>query len=69
MLGKHKLPRIQRTSWHYQVLLGLKPSEQEHIYDCTTAKEDWDHSEDIYSGKGVHRLLSMMKSLMESKVG
>ena len=50
------------------IALGLKPSEQEHIYDCTMAKAAWDHLEEIYSGKGVHRLLSLMKSLMESKL-
>jgi len=50
------------------IALGLKPSEQEHIYECTTAKAAWDRLEEIYSGKGVHRLLSLMKSLMESKL-
>lgn len=48
--------------------LSLKPSEQEHIYHCTTAKTAWDQLEEIYSGSGMHRLLSLMKHLTHLKL-
>jgi hypothetical protein len=50
------------------IALGLKLSEQEHIYNCTTAKAAWDQLEEIYSGTGMHRLLSLMKRLTHSKL-
>ena len=50
------------------IVLRLKPLEQEYIYDCAMAKETWDHLTEIYLEKGVHQLLPLMKSLMESKL-
>ena len=46
------------------IALALKPSEQEHIYNCSMAKDAWNSLKEIYEGKGTHRFLSLLKSLM-----
>ena len=33
------------------IALSMKPSEQEHIHGCKTAKEAWEYLEEIYQGK------------------
>jgi hypothetical protein len=45
------------------IALGLKPSEQEHIYNCDTAKDAWNCLKELYEGKGTHRFLSLLKSI------
>jgi len=50
------------------IALAMKPSEQEHIHSCKTAKEAWDHLREVYQGKGMYRLLSLMKELSRSKL-
>ena len=50
------------------IALAMKSSEQEHIYSCKTAKEAWDHLKEVYQGKGMHRLLSLMRSLAWAKL-
>jgi gag-polypeptide of LTR copia-type len=48
--------------------LSLKPAEQEQIYDCQTAKEAWTHLQEVYKGKGMHRLLSLLKQLSTAQL-
>ena len=62
--------RKSDAEWHRKdqlalscIALGLKPSEQEHVYDCGTAKEAWNCLKEIYEGKGTHRFLSLLKSI------
>src|SRR5436305_6114214 len=50
------------------IALAMKPSEQEHIHNCKTAKEAWQHLEEVYHGKGMHRLVSLMKELAHAKL-
>jgi hypothetical protein len=50
------------------IALAMKASEQEHIHNCTTAEEAWDHLKEVYQGKGMHRLLSLMKNLAGAKL-
>jgi gag-polypeptide of LTR copia-type/Domain of unknown function (DUF4219) len=50
------------------IALAMKPSEQEHIHGCGTAKEAWEHLEEVYQGKGMHRLLSLMKELAHASL-
>jgi len=50
------------------IALALKPSEQENIYNCTTAKEAWDCLKGLYEGKGAHRFLSLLKSIGAAKL-
>lgn len=50
------------------IALSMKPSEQEHIHGCKTAKEAWEHLEEVYQGKGMHRLLSLMKELAHASL-
>jgi len=50
------------------IALALKPSEQEHIYSCTTAKTAWDCLKELYEGKGTHRFLSLLKSIARAKL-
>ena len=45
------------------IVLSLKPAEQEQVYDCQTAKEAWKHLQEVYKGKGMHRLFSLLKLL------
>jgi len=45
------------------IVLSLKPAEQDQVYDCQTAKEAWTHLQEVYKGKGMHRLLSLLKQL------
>jgi hypothetical protein len=37
------------------IALSLKPSEQEHIHGCATAKAAWDCLKGLYEGQGTHR--------------
>jgi len=50
------------------IALSIKPSEQEHIYNCSTAKEAWDCLKELYEGKGTHRFLSLLKSISMAKL-
>jgi len=50
------------------IALAIKPSEQENIYNCTTAKEAWDCLKELYEGKGTHRFLSLLKSIGTAKL-
>ncbi len=50
------------------IALALKPSEQEHIYNCITAKDAWNCLKEMYEGKGTHRFLSLLKSLSTAKL-
>src|SRR5271154_4037620 len=50
------------------IALALKPSEQENIYSCTTAKEAWNCLKELYEGKGTHRFLSLLKSISTAKL-
>ena len=50
------------------IALSIKPSEQEHIYNCSTAKEAWDCLKELYEGKGTHRFLSLLKSISTAKL-
>src|SRR5436190_4315269 len=50
------------------IALALKPSEQEHIYNCTTAKEAWNSLKEMYEGKGMHRFLSLLKTISAAKL-
>src|SRR5271154_3096951 len=50
------------------IALALKPSEQENIYSCTTAKEAWNCLKELYEGKGTHRFLSLLKSISAAKL-
>ena len=45
------------------IALSMKPSEQKYIHEYKTAKEVWEHLKEVYQGKGMHRLLSLMKEL------
>ena len=45
------------------IVLTLKPSEQENIYNCTTAKAAWNCLKGLYEGKGAHWFLSLLKSI------
>jgi len=63
------------AEWHKKdqlalscIALALKPSEQEHIYNCVTAKEAWNCLKGIYEGKGTHRFLSLLKSICTVKL-
>jgi hypothetical protein len=49
------------------IVLSLKPAEQEQVYDCQTAKEAWTHLQEVYKGKGMHRLLSLLKLLSNAQ--
>jgi hypothetical protein len=48
--------------------LAVKPSEQEHIYNCATAKDAWNCLKEMYEGKGTHRFLSLLKSMSTAKL-
>jgi gag-polypeptide of LTR copia-type/Zinc knuckle len=50
------------------IALSLKPSEQNNIYGCATAKEAWTVLKELYEGKGTHRFLSLLKSIGTSKL-
>ena len=50
------------------IALALKPSEQEHIYSCTTAKAAWNCLKELYEGKGTHRFFSLLKSIAGAKL-
>ena len=50
------------------IALSVKPSEQEHIYNCPTAKEAWDCLKELYEGKGTYRFLSLLKSISTAKL-
>jgi gag-polypeptide of LTR copia-type/Domain of unknown function (DUF4219)/Zinc knuckle len=50
------------------IALALKPSEQEHIYNCVTAKDAWNCLKQLYEGKGTHRFLSLLKSISTAKL-
>ena len=50
------------------IALAVKPSEQEHIYSCATAKEAWNCLKELYEGKGTHRFLSLLKSISTAKL-
>ena len=43
--------------------LSLTASQQQHILDCTTAKEAWDVLEKLYEGKGRNRKWLLMEQL------
>lgn len=45
------------------IALAIKPTEQEHIYECKTAKEAWKALKEVYEGRGTHRVLSLLKFL------
>jgi len=49
------------------IVLSLKPAEQDQVYDCQTAKEAWTHLQEVYKGKGMHRLLSLLKQLSSAQ--
>lgn len=58
------------AKWHKKdqlalsnIVLALKPAEQEQVHDCKTAKEAWDRLQEVYQAKGMHRLLSLLKDL------
>jgi hypothetical protein len=50
------------------IALAMKPSEQEHIHNCKTSLEAWNILKEVYQGKGIHQLLSLMKQLAEAKL-
>ena len=50
------------------IALALKPSEQENIYNCTTAKAAWNCLKGLYKGKGAHWFLSLLKSIRAAKL-
>ena len=50
------------------IALALKPSEQEHIYSCVTAKAAWNCLKELYEGKGTHRFLWLLKSIAGAKL-
>ena len=50
------------------IALAIKPSEQEHIHNCKTAKKAWHHLKEIYHEKEMHRLVSLMKELAHAKL-
>ena len=54
-------PGKAQTTWDTKdqlafsvIALRIKPSEQEHVYDCTTSKKAWDTLKEVYSGTGMH---------------
>ena len=49
------------------IALAVKSSEQGHIYRCTTAKEAWNALKELYEGQGMHRFLSLLKSISTAK--
>jgi hypothetical protein len=60
----HKKDQLALSS----IVLSLKPAEQEQVYDCQTAKEAWTHLQEVYKGKGMHRLLSLLKQLSTAQL-
>src|SRR5579862_9092423 len=50
------------------IALAVRPSEQEHIHDCGTAREVWDCLKELYEGKGLHRFLSLLKTISTAKL-
>src|SRR5579862_7486348 len=50
------------------IALAVKPSEQEHIYTCQTAREAWNCLKELYEGKGMHRFLSLLKTISTAKL-
>ena len=60
----HKKDQLALSS----IVLSLKPAEQEQVYDCQTAKEAWTHLREVYQGKGMHRLLSLLKQLSTAQL-
>src|SRR5436190_11577391 len=50
------------------IALAMKPSEQEHIHGCKTARKAWERLQEVYQGKGMHRLLSLMKELAHASL-
>ena len=50
------------------IALSIKPSEQEYIYNCNTAKEAWNCLKEIYEGQGTHRFMSLLKSMRTAKL-
>jgi len=74
--GGSKKEKRKDAKWHKKdqlalsnIALSVKPSEQEHIYNCATAKEAWDCLKDLYEGKGTHRFLSLLKSISTANLG
>ena len=70
-------PKVKRTDakWRRKdqlalsnIALAVKPSEQEHIYNCNTAREAWNCLKEMYEGKGTHRFLSLLKSISTAKL-
>ena len=74
--GTPEGPQTQRDAvWHKKdqlalssIVLSLKSAEQEQVYDCQTAKEAWTHLQEVYKGKGMHRLLSLLKQLSTAQL-
>ena len=50
------------------IALAVKPSEQQHLYNCGTAKDAWNCLKELYEGKGTHRFLSLLKSMSTAKL-
>jgi len=65
---EHKIWKKRDQLALSSIALSLKPSEQEQIYNCKTAKSAWEHLKEVYEGKGTHRVLSLLKSLSTSKL-
>ena len=70
-----KAKRMEAPKWRRKdqlalssIALALKPSEQEHIYSCTTAKAARDCLKELYEGKGTHRFLSLLRSIGAAKL-
>lgn len=50
------------------IALTLKPLEQEYIYRYTMTRDAWNSLKEIYEGKGIHRFLSLLKSISVAKL-
>ena len=50
------------------IALAVKPLEQGYIYNCQTAREAWNCLKELYKGKGMHRFLSLLKTISTAKL-
>jgi len=47
------------------IALGVSPTEQEHIIDCTTPKQAWDIFSKLYEGRGRNRKFMLLQELFQ----
>jgi gag-polypeptide of LTR copia-type len=68
---KSKTNGMKKTNWHIQILLcRWHPweSEHDHIRGAKTALIAWNRLEELYHGKTMPRLVSLIKKLTEAKL-